>query len=316
MIKSEKEHKRKNSTENTASSGVGLMPPALFGDTQHQKSSTGSNTAGNNTPTKAFEVARNEKIEDSAAFIAPNNTEDKIHYNDVVQGQIADCFLASSLATVALQNPKLIENAITPPTTEGGDYKVKLFKKSSFLGSESEYEQKEYSVSPAFAIAKKAKKGGTREVNAHMGIGDKRDGKKEIWPILIERAYAMMIADGDVNTGIEKLNNGGDAALVLEALSGKSSTGVNADEVTLASLQEFLTTKQGVVFNALGKGQGKGKKLYETGKLVEWHAYYLIRVDEKKKIVTLGNPWGKGRKVRIPFEDVKDSFNSIRTNKL
>jgi len=313
MIKTGKKQKQEHSNQETNTSGVGLMPPSLFGNAETKSTEGGS---GTKTPPDSFDVIKNEKIENNEAFIAPDKDENKIHHNDVEQGQVADCFLAAALATVAMQNPELIENAITPPAKEGGNYKVKLYKKTSFLGFDTGYEQKEFSVSPEFAIAKRVKDGKESEVDAHMGIGDEKDGKKEIWPLLIEKAYAMMIADGNADKGIEKLNKGGDPALIMEALSGKSSSDKDSDEVTLTSLEEFLTTKQGVTFVSLAKDDGDGKKLYDEGILFEWHIYYLLSVDKTAKTITLGNPWGEEYAVTIPFADVEDNFRSIKTNPL
>ena len=256
----------------------------------------------------SFKVTGMEKIEGAELYLTPDaKKEHEIHPSDITQGQMADCFLASALATIANQNPKVISDAIS--SNEDGTYSVKLYK-----NKDAKLIAHTYKVVPEFGIAERVRKGKKDTVKAHMDVGDVKEGKKEIWPLVIEKAYAQMIGGGDAAKGLEKLNTGGDPQKVLEALSGKKGTETAASSLTIKNLAKMHKTGQAVTFVSLAKGDGKDKKLYKKGKLTEWHIYYLLKVDTEKKEVTLGNPWGWGREVVIDFSDIKDNFRSIKAN--
>lgn len=194
---------------------------------------------------------------------------DGVNYDDVQQGQIADCFFVGSLAAVAYADPKLIEDAIKD--NGDGTYTVRFFKKDFTGKLKAEYVQVDDDLpgggSPRYARA--------------------RD-RKELWPALMEKAWATW------KGGYDAMGNGGYSTEVLTALTGHRSsyytTSGNKDYVfdLIKTAVESHTPITAGTF-----GQDSGVDYTGTG-VYAWHNYSVVgaSVDGTTKYVHLRNPWG------------------------
>jgi uncharacterized protein YukE len=117
-----------------------------------------------------------------------------IQYDDVRQGQLKDCYLMAALAAVAKDNPEIIRDMIQ----DNGDGTFTVTFHTHGLFAWSEWGTEEVTV--------RAEDLGEYGTSADQG---------ELWPAIIERAYAEWQADGSYE-GIEW----GDSRNALAALTG------------------------------------------------------------------------------------------------
>ena len=201
--------------------------------------------------------------------------------SDVGQRQIGDCFLMSSLMSLAQQDPQAIERLIRD--NGDGSYEVQLF-------STNDESWHRYHITQT-DLAERLADGRTR---AAGGDADGK-GRQEMWVRVIEAAYFK-----------EHHMDGGWAAHAMTAL-----TGVRADKLvipaphsdferlrfnaTAGRIQDALAHHQPVVFeSAAGIGGANGRPS-NTYNIIESHAYQVESMRQEagtgRWIVKLANPW-------------------------
>lgn len=212
---------------------------------------------------------------------------DGVHYDDVLQGAIANCYLPAALSAVAQHDPKLIENAIRQ--NADGTYTVRFYERQ-WYGSAAR--PVEITVDGDAPLAQGADKG--RYAKA-------RD-KRELWVTVIEKAYAQW------KGGYEKIGNGGIAGEVMTALTGRPYSyqrvsGRNADDL-FRTIQQGGQQKRPMAAGTYGKDDGVD---YNGTGVYAWHAYTVLGAVEENGVryVQLRNPWG----VSEPTGDGKDDGN-------
>ncbi len=237
---------------------------------------------------------------------------------DVTQGSIADCYLAAALSAIANTHPKAIEDMIKP--AGNGAYKVRFFK-TGYSGS-----AKEEWITVDSDLAASA-----GDVLYSKGTDKDAKGNRELWPALIEKAYAVW------KGGYDDIGEGGWSGNVMTAITGKRS-----DNITLSAMTNDALWKQLQQAVADGKPITAGthgqdavnadaalSKKYEEAKVYAWHAYTVMSVEEKKvgdkteRFVTLRNPWGKANResstadqgiFTLKYEMFKTVYSSIVIN--
>jgi hypothetical protein len=161
-------------------------------------------------------------------FIRGGSDSHAIFYDDARQGLLGDCYLMAAMAAVALHRPNIIRSMIQ----ENGDgtYNVIFASGSLTVGLRMEgiiptiyvdrtnYETRSIDADlPTFDI----------RVSGSLAYGKSSDfnpsGQRELWPSLIEKAYALVFGGGSYK-GIE-WGNAGDAL--------RRITGVNVNEYDL-----------------------------------------------------------------------------------
>jgi hypothetical protein len=212
--------------------------------------------------------------------------------NDINQGYLGDCFLLSSLAEVAKQDPSLIQSMIT----NNGDntYGVRFF-----VDGTAEY----VTVNDDLAD------GGT-EFNSAT----------DIWASLIEKAYAQIQASGvitgnTINDGnsFSTIANGGAPEYALEEITGASAiTDFDAegtswnkyifnDALSYVSGTVGLTTAAvlGILVADLAMGSDLVLSSYTNATdssgyitLVADHAMSIYGYDSATGLLEIRNPWG------------------------
>jgi hypothetical protein len=182
----------------------------------------------------------------------------------------------ASLASVAALNPSFIREMISD--NHNGIYTVRLYNsrgEAEFITVDAQLYRKQ-NGSPIYA---------------------QHDARQEIWPAIVEKAYAEM-KGGYQN--IESLSS----TETLRAITGLD----NAAAINMKSVRHILGISNSDIFHmissSLEQGRpvtvgthdpGEGVVYDETNRLVKNHAYSVVRVYEEdgEQWVVLRNPWGR-----------------------
>ncbi len=189
--------------------------------------------------------------------------------NDPLQGQLGDCYFISSLAAVASQHPELLEKAVK--TNRDGTYTVTLYQRPDMT---KPAQPVQVTIDGQFP----EKAGQLEYISARE--------KKELWPLVYEKAYAQWKGSyGNIE--------GGMGANALTALTGAkpsffpvSSDAMKADDV-FAKLKDACANGGCVVADSKSFGTPPG--------MVSDHTYTVLGTSEEngQKYVTVRNPWGE-----------------------
>ncbi len=226
---------------------------------------------------------------DGELFVQGPRDNTAIHPNDVSQGAIGDCYYMSSIAAVAQQRPDLIRDMIK--ANGDGTYSVTFHRwngdkaEAVTVVVDNKFPTRQ-SESPLYAKA----------------------GDSELWPMVLEKAYAKFHGNSYVEIGL-----GGWPGNAMQELSGRKSSSFEAKAGPLKTLALSLSLGTGVVIDTPGSDDTKGNALYEGGRMVNLHAYWVKSVDLQKKQVTLVNPWGWGDDADLITLSEDEFHHSLRT---
>jgi hypothetical protein len=227
-------------------------------------------------------------------FIDGDNDGESIHPNDVDQGAIGDCWIMAAMTSVAQENPQIIEDMIR--RNENGTYTV------TFHDGDEEVEitvtadvPLNEDGEPVFAEF------------PHAGVD--RDGADyELWPAIIEKAYARY--SGDYHE-IE----GGRAEDALEAMTGVESESHDMDDLSIGELADIHDAGGAITMSSLDDADETD--FYSDGLLVTGHAYYVSDIDEEAGTITIRNPWGYHiDPLTLTLDEYRENFDRIGTNSL
>lgn len=191
---------------------------------------------------------------------------DGVNFDDPVQGQVGDCYLVSALSALALTRPSAIRDAVRP--NGDGTFTVTFFER----GSSGRSKKVELVVDATVP---------RRDGEPHYASG--RD-VTELWPVLIEKAYAAW-------KGSYLRIEGGMSCNAFEALTGKKASWfpVGRDlggDALFDKLKRLHDSKAAlvVISNPWTKKKGMSPD----------HAYTVLSVFERdgERFVKLRNPWG------------------------
>lgn len=239
-------------------------------------------------------------------YVAGPGDGSDIHPSDVSQGQLGDCYLMSGLAELAIRNPDAIKNAIHD--NGDGTYTVTFKEKAPFYQFwDSGYHDVKITVKNEFPT----KDGNPVFAKPGDGTGDNR----EMWPMIVEKAYAQW--KGGYNN-IE----GGFGTDIMGPLTGKESStqgGRNWEEwFGFDPGFDSIADKwdNGDALTTGTRGSGDKKPLFANGTLVGNHEYYVTNVDRKNKTITVRNPWGwNNAEVTLTYDEYKKYFTSLSSTK-
>ncbi len=214
-----------------------------------------------------------------------------IHPNDVYQGNTGDCYLMASLAALAATNPDMIREMIT--VNADGTYTVRFFNEQT---GKAEY----VTIDPKDIPNKNGNL-------IYAGYGD----NGELWPAIIERAYAEWIDERNIRDsswslfleklGLEgtndfKLISGGLPQVALQHLTGANSVTFEPTSFSEADLLQNLMEGNPITLGTLQSDNPiiNGNTIYggNEGQLVPSHAYYITGYDAATGLVEIHNPWG------------------------
>ncbi len=194
-----------------------------------------------------------------------------VSIGDIHQGQFGDCFLLSPMGEIARQSVIQGNSSFLPSMIHqnaNGTETVKLFQRAG-NGFSPVYETVNNEFSPIAVNS-----GPTQDV-----VGN----QKEIWPQVIEKAYAQM------NAGEASIANGGFPNLAMEALTGQAATVSSAASLTLTQLMSWADNGDMIVFDT---GASNGSAMLPG--MVADHCYMFAGCSGTgaNTKVLLANPWG------------------------
>ncbi len=219
----------------------------------------------------------------------------EVAMNDVVQGSIGDCYLMSSIASVASKNPAYIQELIK---YKEGDSKavVILYIKDEVTNIRVE---KPITVDFRFPVKSTEKKENVMTDDLGMSISTTieeslpyaKAGDNELWVMLIEKAYAQeMVSYENIK--------GGNPAEALAVLTGKDSEpkDVSSENKTLEEDLKAAIAGNNVAVAGTIKSPDKSDKVMLDDKTPIFynHAYSILDVTDG--IVKLRNPHGSDTK--------------------
>ncbi len=201
---------------------------------------------------------------------------DGVKSSDVRQGALGDCYFPSACGAVAHQMPKAIENAITETTNAAGEreFNVRFYSRSGrmeMITVDADLYTRSWG-GPIYGTT----------------TGSNDPAKMELWFPILEKAYAKWKGSYD------KIGNGGSAADVMTALTGKSttsmSTAYDSSDDIFNAIKAAGDKKQ-----PMAAGTFDDEKKYANTGVYGDHSYSVLGAEETggKKYVLLRNPWGE-----------------------
>lgn len=206
---------------------------------------------------------------------------DDVSYDDVLQGSIANCYMASAFSSLAFANPDTIKSALKD--NGDGTFTARFFESQGYGRP-----MKEVFVTVDGDVA-------SSTVGEKHKYAKAREGTEQ-WVTVLEKAYAQW------KGGFETIGNGGRAGDVFTALTGKQGTYTTTTSSTMLSkIETALAAHKPVTSGTHGKDSGVD---YNGTGVYAWHAYSVIGTSKEGDVqyVQLRNPWGKSE----PGSDGKD----------
>lgn len=248
-------------------------------------------------------------------FIQGRGDATDIEPEDVDQGRVGDCYLLASLAAISLHNPEAIRDMIRD--NGDGTYTVTLYDRPGLFSSE--FRPVEVVVEPDFPL----EDGDPVFARA----GDAIDGEQELWPMLVEKAYAQH------HGGYGRISGGwGDVA--MEELTGVDSTRYSPDSMSFEDLIGHYEEGHAITASSLHEWEirvGDEQILdipdasdvnplfhddrFPGNSLSTDHEYYVTGVDSQAQTVSIRNPWGwEYSELTLSFEEFQEAFRRVSVN--
>lgn len=261
----------------------------------------------------------------------PDNTKNKglfvqgrkdltaIHPSDITQSTtLGDCYLIAGMGAVAATNPDLIRQMIK--INPDGSYTIRFFNEQTGL---AEY----VLVSPDEL---------PRDENGNL-IHAQAGDYGELWPALIEKAYAKWIDERNIrdpwwsklleSIGFEGKEDyqqieGGLSHIAIQQMTGGVPTVYNPPiNFSETDLLKSLENGNAITFGTLDKSDPNllSNPMYigNNAVLHNNHAYYITAYDPISKLVEVHNPWGWNQAgISIRLDDLIKNIREIRINEL
>lgn len=290
-------------TETTLHVGTAVEVVSVAGDKLHVKVWSGHKGAQTDIAKDAFraEPALGHKDGDASAgrqddasfrdlrgpLFGPSG---KPMVGDVNQGYLGDCYLIAAMGAVAAQSPETIMGLFSPLTPGQPSYTISLYQ---LAGADAKgkktFKRVSYAVDTEIPVYTKADgTAGGRPHYAGQGSGDLSSqaaglpqpaAAKPLWPILLEKAYAIHRAGyqgGYATIG----DQGGLSPAAMEALTGVASSPSAAvpagDDAVIDKFKQYQDSHVAVVCGTLdhqtstnatftGSGQTYTTQLHAAG---------------------------------------------------
>jgi Calpain family cysteine protease len=224
---------------------------------------------------------------------------------DIHQGGYNDCFLMSSLGSIALNHPEVLEDMIE--VLPDGRYKVRFYDKFCLTP-----------FGPCTYVA--------HYVIVDMDFSskaawpmDKSGGSQEAWTMIIEKAYSQWQRErtllGDPTSLLPS------PAVALSAITGKDCVNYITPTMSMDDLYQKFQRGDAITAGSDWKQNPNRPPAYfeatspDQPILTEGHVYFITNVDPVNNTVTLQNPWGpQCPPITMPFEDYQKCFWLTTTN--
>lgn len=235
------------------------------------------------------------------AFMKGDGDTNDIDQEDVNQNYLGDCYWCASMAAVAQAQPEAIRNAIKD--NGDGTFDVTLYKsgKPVVVKVDNKF--------PSTAGGKMS----------YAGEGDQKDGKTELWPAILEKAWAIL--NDQKGNGYEQIEGGlpGDA---VESITGKAPTDYDPASMSgkqiVKVIQTALDNKNPVTCATLGEESvtAELKKHFDGYGFHADHCYSFYSVNVEGETLMLRNPWGMEHPKELPVAIFKKCFDTLAVNKM
>ncbi len=232
-------------------------------------------------------------------FLKEPGNVDRIQSTDIAQGALGDCFFLSALGDIALKDPSFISHDLISHDGHGKEI-VHLYNQLGGIPILNDNWYGEYIshfYEDSIAVTNKFPIDAVNKTNEKDFV----NGVKEIWPEVVEKAYAHD------NLGYANLNNGGYPQNAMETLTGHQAYIESPSDVTLAQLLSFEHSSSAI---ASFDTPATGNLPYH---LVDDHSYMFDGVVTVGGInyVHLRNPWDTREPQLIPVSEISHIFSDV-----
>jgi len=210
---------------------------------------------------------------------------ESMEVEDAIQGSVGDCYFLAALSAVIQHHPELAEDLIDETYEEQGIYGVTFWRRGKWKMTWVDGYFPCYQPS-----SKSSRRGKHRLIFAGASDG------KEIWALVVEKAFAKMagsyeaISGGQISMALEMLTGGRGrrcAPKDLVAEWDQFKERVISDDYFVGAGSHQLDTNEAKV--------GDQKKILKG--IVTGHAYTVLNVyeddEDELRLVELRNPWGR-----------------------
>ena len=248
---------------------VSWQPPPKFSKTR-----TPLGMRGDGVPTWLYSDNDGDQIVSAA---------ESMNVTDVAQGSVGDCYFLSALAAAVQHHPDLADDLIDETYEEQGIYGVSFWIRGKWRMVWVD------SYFPCYRPSSKSHR------NKHRLIFAGAMDQKEIWPLVVEKAFAKL-------SGSYEAISGGHISKALELLTG----GRGHRRPTSNTTSEWNKFKNEVQSDEILVGAGSqqlsmdataaAKQEQSLNGIITGHAYTDVNVydDVNLRLVELRNPWGRG----------------------
>ncbi len=236
------------------------------------------------------------------AFLKGSGDQTAVDQEDINQGSLGDCYWMAGMAAVAQAQPQLIEKLIKD--NGDGTYSVTLYEWG---------QEKTVVVDNKFPTRSS---GGL----AYADKGATVDNKAELWPALLEKAWAVMKSGGQ-GTGYADIE-GGLPGKAMTTMTGDRSDAYDPrrleEDDILLMVEIALEEKQpGSCATLVEKDIDDAlKKLFDEYGYYACHCYTFYGVDLDARTLKLRNPWGSSHPKDIPVDVFKKCFDVLDINRI
>jgi hypothetical protein len=211
--------------------------------------------------------------------------EDVAEVNDPIQGALGDCYYIAALSSVAWARPYVIINMIRP--SAWGDEDSPIHRTKFYKNGEGA--PLFVDVSERVPVAK----------TTHNWIYARSLDRTEIWPAVMEKAYAKWVTGNTTDFPNYPAIAGGDPVLACAQLicgkrTYKFTVGTSADaqwDFVRGNSLSRRTINPMVAWTYSSQPAGTN---YASARVVARHAYSVLGWDyvNGEKYIVLRNPWG------------------------
>jgi Ca2+-binding RTX toxin-like protein len=209
--------------------------------------------------------------------------QDGIHYTDVDQGSLGDCYFVGALAAIALKSPTAIENLFVD--NGDGTFAVRFFNKKT-----PDYVTVNRSL-PIYAGVNSSDYG--KPYYAGVG-GSFYDENNELWVALAEKAYVQLNEAGWIGQSGTNRYDGiafGYAHLALRHITGTSSRKWDTKNTSESAVLAEFNAGNPITFSTKSSGI--------ASHIVTSHIYVMTGYDSATRTFQLYNPWGPDNRVEF-----------------
>jgi hypothetical protein len=219
----------------------------------------------------------------------------ELHEQDKSAGKLEDCHFVAALTALELRNPAAIQEMVKP--LGGGQYEVS-FKDGTVVVDDH------FTFESAEAV--------------YAGKGDRTGDDRELWAMLLEKAWAKLEGGYEVINGERVKITSADA---MEALSGQVSKVLSTDSLAESDLMAMLAAagEKGLAVTAGSRSKknfGEDELDAMSGHGVVCNqAYTVVSVVPTSRTVNLHNPRASGQNhPDLPIADFQHWFGKVRVN--